>query len=352
MPHYINRVVSAIFGSLNRHYGEANHDPDRHGPYMPRARASIASVPKRVRQFLKKLYGIAKCRRLHDALHDEASKKCLVEVLTYRLLGKGKVMLSTNTPHYWQMRKQAQSLADPTDNISVTPDGKWKLSRFRLDAVGYPLDIYSNPYAVTTTFMLRHYACNDSIAPEKGDWVIDAGGCWGDTALFFAHEVGETGRVFTFEFIPSNLEILGKNLGLNPHLQDRVRIVPAPLWDEPGKVFYCTDDGPSSRISRKRANAGEIEARTSTIDAFVEQAQIEHVDFIKMDIEGAELAALQGAESTIRRHKPKLAISLYHSLADFWRIPAYLQTLDCGYEYRLAHYTIHADETVLFAIAR
>lgn len=126
----------------------------------------------------------------------------------------------------------------------------------------------------------------------------------------------------------------------------------APLWDESGKVFYCTDDGPSSRISRKITDAGEIEARTVTIDAFIEQNRIEHVDFIKMDIEGAELAALRGAEATIRRHKPKLAISLYHSPPDFWRIPAYLQTLGCRYEYHLAHYTIHAEETVLFAIAR
>lgn len=352
MRRYINQIVSSVYDNLNNHHGEINHDAGRHGPYALRGKDSIAPFPKRARRFLKKIFGILKCHRLYEALHDEASKKCLIEVLAYRLLGKGKVMLSTNTPQYWQMRQKSQSLADPTDIISVTPGSKWKLSRFHLDAIGYPLTFYSNPYAITTTFLLRHYAYDNSIAPEKGDWVIDAGGCWGDTALFFANEVGESGRVFTFEFIPSNLGILKNNLGLNPRLQDRIRVVEAPLWDESGRVFYCTDEGPSSRISRKRTGTGEIEARTVTIDAFIEQNRIERVDFIKMDIEGAELAALRGAEATIRRHKPKLAISLYHSLPDFWRIPAYLQTLGCRYEYHLAHYTIHAEETVLFAIAR
>lgn len=273
------------------------------------------------------------------------------EVLGYRLLGKDKVMLSTNTPQYWQMRKQAQLLADTADSIGVTPDSRWQLNRFRLGTIGYPLTLYSNPYAITTTFLLSHYAYG-TIAPEKGDRVIDAGGCWGDTALFFAHEIGETGRVYTFEFIPSNLDMLKKNLELNPHLQERIRVAKAPLWNESGKTFFCTDEGPSSRISGKRTGIGEIEAVTVTIDAFVEQNQIERIDFIKMDIEGAELAALKGAAATLRRFRPKLAISLYHSLADFWRIPAYLQSLDCGYEYHLAHYTIHMEETVLFAIAK
>lgn len=200
MRRYINQIISAAYNNLNNHHGEINHDAGRHGPYAFHGKGSIAPFPKRIRKFLKKIFGIVKCHRLYETLHDEASKKTLIEVLSYRLLGKDKVMLSTNTPHYWQMRQKSQSLADPTDIISVAPDGKWKLSRFHLDAIGYPLTFYSNPYAITTTFLLRHYAYGNSIAPEKGDWVIDAGGCWGDTALFCANEVGESGRVS-----PSNL---------------------------------------------------------------------------------------------------------------------------------------------------
>lgn len=345
----LGRIMAMAWRDFPNRHGESNHDPERFGPY--RGAVAGSSLAKRSRQFFKKLLGVSRCRELYRSLEDESSRQCLVEVLTYRLLGKDKVKLSTNTPAYWQTRADALTLADPTDVITAQ-SGRWRLPRYRLDSVGYPLSLYATLLGVTTTFMQRHYAYGTTVAPAAGDYVIDAGGCWGDTALFFAHEVSSEGRVYTFEFIPSNLAILKRNLGLNPHLRDLVQVIEAPLWDTSGQVFYCTDEGPSSRLSTRRSTAGEIETTTVTLDSLVAARKIPRVDFIKMDIEGAELAALRGAEATLRRFRPKLAISLYHSLADFWRIPAYLESLDCGYEYHVAHYTIHAEETVLFAIAR
>ena len=70
-----------------------------------------------------------------------------------------------------------------------------------------------------------------------------------------------------------------------------------------------------------------------------------------MDIEGAELPALKGAEMSIRRFKPKLAISVYHKQEDIWKIQHWIEGLDLGYRFYLRHFTIHAEETVLFAIA-
>jgi hypothetical protein len=68
-----------------------------------------------------------------------------------------------------------------------------------------------------------------------------------------------------------------------------------------------------------------------------------------MDIEGAELNALHGAEQTIRTFKPKLAISVYHKPNDLAEIPSYLNNLGLGYEFFLDHFTIYGGETVLFA---
>ncbi len=64
------------------------------------------------------------------------------------------------------------------------------------------------------------------------------------------------------------------------------------------------------------------------------------VDYIKTDIEGSELKALQGAEKTIRTHKPRLAIALYHRDDDFVVIPDYLRKLSLGYDLFLDHFTI------------
>jgi hypothetical protein len=89
---------------------------------------------------------------------------------------------------------------------------------------------------------------------------------------------------------------------------------------------------------------------TTTIDDTVRELGLPRVDFIKMDIEGAELNALKGAEHSIREFYPKLAISLYHSIEDFSTIPRYLTSLGLNYKYYLEHHTIYENETVLFAV--
>ncbi|MBK8611207.1 MAG: FkbM family methyltransferase [Chitinophagaceae bacterium] len=76
---------------------------------------------------------------------------------------------------------------------------------------------------------------------------------------------------------------------------------------------------------------------------------MDKVDFIKMDIEGAELNAIMGAKGTLVKYRPKLAIAIYHSLSDFYTIAEFIKSLDLGYKFYLQHTTIHAEETVLFA---
>jgi hypothetical protein len=68
-----------------------------------------------------------------------------------------------------------------------------------------------------------------------------------------------------------------------------------------------------------------------------------------MDIEGAELKALRGAEAVLRRFRPRLAIAAYHRSDDLAALPDYLDDLDVGYRFGLGHSTMHREETVLFA---
>ena len=67
-----------------------------------------------------------------------------------------------------------------------------------------------------------------------------------------------------------------------------------------------------------------------------------------MDIEGAELAALQGAMQTISKFKPKLAISIYHHFDDYQSIINYIAGLNIYQNMVVGHYTIHREETVLY----
>ena len=85
-----------------------------------------------------------------------------------------------------------------------------------------------------------------------------------------------------------------------------------------------------------------------SIDKFVSDNKIEHVDFIKMDIEGAELSALKGAVETIKRFKPKLAICVYHKGKDIFEIPEYLISIVPEYNFYLKHNSHTFGETVLY----
>lgn len=72
--------------------------------------------------------------------------------------------------------------------------------------------------------------------------------------------------------------------------------------------------------------------------------------YITMDIEGWEMEALRGAEKTILRHKPKLAVSLYHRASDFVNIPEYVLGLRPDYDIYVRHYTDSFSDTVAYFV--
>jgi FkbM family methyltransferase len=125
--------------------------------------------------------------------------------------------------------------------------------------------------------------------------------------------------VFSFEFVPAYLAILHTNCDLNPALRDRIQAIPVALWDESSATVTYNDNGPGARVVS--ASGGVAQVRTHTIDSFVKEIGLKQVDFIKMDIEGAEWKVLRGAEETLRRYRPRLAIALYHRPDDFLVIP-------------------------------
>ena len=72
--------------------------------------------------------------------------------------------------------------------------------------------------------------------------------------------------------------------------------------------------------------------------------------FIKMDIEGAEGAALEGARRLIARHRPILAICLYHRQSDLWRIPLLIESICPGYRHYLRAHETDGWQTVGYAV--
>jgi hypothetical protein len=139
---------------------------------------------------------------------------------------------------------------------------------------------------------------------------------------------------------------------LNPNLEHQIELVPHPVSDQSDDTIYYKDNGPGSKIETFAFDGYTGSTTTLTIDDFVKRNGIAKVDFIKMDIEGVESAALRGAVETITKFRPKLAIAIYHSMEDFVSIPAWILDLNLDYEIFLDHFTIHAEETICFALPR
>lgn len=294
-----------------------------------------------------------KLNKLYENLSDRESKELLVKLMAYHILGNKFVKLRTNSPYYWSSLSEIENIADQNDFID--PEFlHFMLHKYDLRKFGKNISLYYTSIGILTDFFLEQYSykgTNKIIEAVDGNTVIDAGGCWGDTALYFSEKVKEKGKVFCFEFVPKNKKILERNLELNPHLSKIVTVISNPVWDVSGKDIFFVDNGPGTHVSFEKIGGAVEVTKTISIDDFVAEKKLSAVDFIKMDIEGAERYALNGAVNTIKKFKPNLAISVYHSMDDLVDIPIWIINLNLGYKIYLGHYTIHKEETVIFATA-
>ena len=112
---------------------------------------------------------------------------------------------------------------------------------------------------------------------------------------------------------------------------------------ETDKLIYTKVD----RLQQKHPKISKVSVR-----AIDDIPVCINMTFLKMDIEGAELNALKGAEQTIRKSHPTLAISIYHSDQDLLEIPLYILSLGLDYNYYIRHHGVAFAEVVFYAIAR
>jgi FkbM family methyltransferase len=282
---------------------------------------------------------------LHDDLN-HADRELLVRVLAFRVLGPRKVQLPMTRARLLELAERVNRLRTATD-AGPLGLGNQRADDFDLTELGFPVRIRLNAAGIVQTFVLEQYRHPGAldVGVQAGDVVIDGGAFAGDTALYFAHLAGPEGRVVSFEFDPDNLGLLRHNLSVNPKLSRRIEVAEAALWDRPGEEMAFAPAGPGTTLEQ----TGDAIATTDTIDALVERGTVDCVDFIKLDIEGAELNALRGAEATLRRFRPRLAVAAYHRGDDLIGLPAFLAGLGVGYRFGLGHSTMHGEETTLFA---
>ena len=150
------------------------------------------------------------------------------------------------------------------------------------------------------------------VAVRPGDIVLDCGagvGVFARRALAAGAE-----QVIAIEPAPDHIECLGRNLEKEIEA-GRVILYPKGVWDaEENLPLYADPDNPASAsFVRRQPGWREVgHLPLTTIDHLVRDLKFRRVDFIKMDIEGAEPRALRGGQRTLARYRPRLAISAYH----------------------------------------
>lgn len=185
-------------------------------------------------------------------------------------------------------------------------------------------------------FLLNPYHFKD-FSVQKGDVILDVGAYIGDTALLLSHMTKGDCTIHSFEISPPNYDTLRKNIANNK--LSNIYANQLGIYSSSNTELTFTHSREATSLVCGRANRGGVyTVNTITIDDYVNSSSLDRVDFIKMDIEGAEMEALKGAVKTIMTFKPRLAISIYHLWSDPYEIPRFISKLCPQYDYRFNWY--------------
>lgn len=194
------------------------------------------------------------------------------------------------------------------------------------------------------------YLCETVTSPQYFDsfvklsdneTFIDAGAYTGDTVSAFLERVkNKYYKIYAFEADPNNASILNEAYKNN----DKIYAIPKGLWSENTTLYFDNGNTTFSKVSTMGANKVDV----VTIDSCVKDVSSDV--FLKADVEGSELEILKGAKEMIKKHRPKMAICVYHKPNDLITIPQYIKSLNNDYKFYLRHYGIAFYETVLYAL--
>lgn len=251
--------------------------------------------------------------------------------------------------------------SDPLPQTMIDSQEFFSLNKDRVDTIcGFLSDERSIDTYLKLISMRQYYREEDipqynyfdqyfpSDLPEfSGEWgsnevFVDCGAFNGDITKKYADKVKEYAGIYAFEPDKRNISQLKKR-GIRNLL-----IVEAACSDHIGEICFSEEDTPGgSHVINGTGSKNTNIVQCTTIDSVIGDG---FCSFIKMDIEGAEWEALHGASETIKRERPKLAISIYHSNEDMIRLIEYIHELVPEYRLYVRAHTMGIAETILYAM--
>ena len=215
-------------------------------------------------------------------------KKILYNLLPNTLKEKFKLV-------YYNFKNSKYSFALYNNFYKTNLDDKWEvITNKPLYFIVKDIDRYEKYYKI-----------------KFNDIVLDAGANEGSLTVVYSQKIGVKGKVFAFEPDTKNIEILKHNMSLNKKYNN-IELVKKALWNKKDTIEFFEAGTVASSIFYEDKNSQRVTIQAISIDCFMSTKKINRLNFVKMDIEGAEIEALKGSINTIEKYRPDFAIASYH----------------------------------------
>lgn len=229
------------------------------------------------------------------------------------------------TNNYEQYLKSYNSLSDEKSKEIFT-----KVINFKISGDYNFMQGFTNDHA-------GQYFDKEIVPDIKNICFVDGGGYVGDTAEEVIKNYPDFAKIWLIEPIPENIRIAKRELGEYKNIE----FLTCGVSNKKETLFFNEEKSFSSIYGK-----GTQSVEVNTIDNIIN----ERVDFIKLDIEGAEQDAIVGTKETILASHPVLAICIYHKAEDWYKIPELVLSIRNDYKIYLRHYMEGIFETVMYFI--
>jgi FkbM family methyltransferase len=282
-------------------------------------------IKKRLDLYLGLIRQRKEIKSLYYSL-DKAAKKDFRSILKFNLI-------RYSVPYFLsKILRRKYNFYNSKDKALIFKNYIFKSVRIKQDSQGSAFSklIQEISFLIKEILITKAYE-DEEVKVEPKDIVLD---CGANIGIFSIYAAKKTKMVYAFEPSQDEAASLSENMKLNNC--NNIKIVSKAVFDTAKNTKLILFGTTSHFIVNKDNEAeGGINIETIPIDEFVREENLNRVDFIKMNIEGSEEKAFLGAKETLRKFKPKLAISVAHKFDDLYKLPLLIKRLNPDYKIRV-----------------
>ena len=245
---------------------------------------------------------------------------------------------------YFSLDLPSKILSDREELLGINPliaDAESRLNFFKNIKSRFKGELEILPGSIDKRIQFK----NEFLKPNPEEVFIDAGAYNGDTLKLMLESAPFEFREFiALEPDPNNFTALNEYIGsLNHKASSKITTFPVAVSNFNGEIYFDGSGTEQAQISSK----GHIKVECRRIDDLLNDKEI---TFIKMDIEGAEPDAIEGASNIIKNKSPILAISVYHEIEHLWRIVHLINSIKKGYFFFFRPHAAGGWDYIVYAV--